>query len=114
MSIWYGVSDLDRARAFYTGKLGFRELYRDVEGKWMRLSRAGAELAVAEAPDPTGAVLALDVDDVKGEAERLRREGVDVGVVVELHGTIRLLDVFDPDGNRLQLTQDLERVREAV
>ncbi|MBD0317325.1 MAG: VOC family protein [Thermoleophilia bacterium] len=107
MSVWYGVTDLERARAFYTEKLGFRELYRDAEGKWMRLVRDGAELAVAETPDRTGAVLAIDVDDVKAEAERLRREGIDVGVVVEIHGTIRLLDVFDPDGNRLQLTQDL-------
>jgi hypothetical protein len=32
---------------------------------------------------------------------------VNVGVVLELPGTIRLVDVFDPDGNRLQLTQDL-------
>ena len=107
MSVWYGVSDLERAHAFYTEKLGFRELYRDAEGRWMRLSRDGAELAVAETPDATGAVLAVDVDDVKAEAERLRREGVDVGVVVEIHGIIRLLDVFDPDGNRLQLTQNL-------
>ena len=41
-------------------------------------------------------------------AGRLRAAGVDVGVVLELQGTIRLVDVFDPDGNRLQLTQDLE------
>jgi catechol 2,3-dioxygenase-like lactoylglutathione lyase family enzyme len=107
VTIWYGVSDLERARAFYIEKLGFRELYSDAEGKWMRLARDGAELSVAETPDRTGAVLAVDVDDVKAEAERLRREGVDLGVVVEIHGTIRLLDVFDPDGNRVQLTQDL-------
>ena len=45
--------------------------------------------------------------DVKAEAERLRGEGVRVGTVVEIPGTIRLLDVFDPDGNRLQLSEDL-------
>jgi hypothetical protein len=28
-------------------------------------------------------------------------------VVFELHGQIRLLDVFDPDGNRLQFAQEL-------
>jgi hypothetical protein len=27
--------------------------------------------------------------------------------VVELHGEMRLLDVFDPDGNRLQFAQEL-------
>jgi hypothetical protein len=32
---------------------------------------------------------------------------VEVGVVLEIHDEIRLLDVFDPDGNRIQLTQEL-------
>jgi hypothetical protein len=32
---------------------------------------------------------------------------VRIGVVLEIPGTIRLLDVFDPDGNRLQLTQEI-------
>ena len=44
---------------------------------------------------------------VKAAAEELREAGVEVGVVFELHGQIRLLDVFDPDGNRLQLAQEL-------
>ena len=49
----------------------------------------------------------IDVEDVKAEAERLRGERVEVGTVLELHGEIRLLDVFDPDGNRIQLVQEL-------
>ena len=107
MSVWYGVRDLERALAFYTEKLGFEELYRDGEGGWIRLGRDGAELALAETPEPTGAVLAVEVDDVKAEASRLREEGVEVGIVLEIPGAIRLLDVYDPDGNRVQLTQDL-------
>ena len=58
-------------------------------------------------PEEEGAVAHVDVDDVKAEAERLRAEGVNVGVVLELHGEMRLLDVFDPDGNRIQLAQDV-------
>ena len=54
-----------------------------------------------------GGVAHVDVDDVKAEAERLRAEGVEVGVVFELHGEMRLLDVYDPDGNRLQFAQEL-------
>ena len=107
MTVWYGVRDLDRARDFYTRHLGFEEVYRDDEGGWMRLARNGNELALAESAEETGAVLAVAVDDVKGEAARLREEGVEIGVVVEIPGAIRLLDVFDPDGNRLQLTEDL-------
>jgi hypothetical protein len=66
------------------------------------------EIALAEGePEPDGPVAHVDVADVKAEAVRLRDEGVEVGVVFELHGEIRLLDVFDPDGNRIQLAQDV-------
>ena len=69
--------------------------------------RAETEVGLAEGEPEEGGVAHLDVDDVKAEAERLRGEGVDVGVVLELHGEMRLLDVFDPDGNRIQLAQEL-------
>ncbi|MGH3043032.1 MAG: VOC family protein [Gaiellaceae bacterium] len=108
MSIWYRVRDLEEARRFYCQKLGFDEAYVDEEDRWARLTRGSAELAIAEGdPGKEAAVLTLDVPDVKAEAERLRGEGVDVGTVLEIPGTIRLLDVFDLDGNRLQLSQDL-------
>jgi hypothetical protein len=32
---------------------------------------------------------------------------VDVGTVLELHDEVRVVDVFDPDGNRLQLVEEL-------
>jgi len=109
MQIWYRVSDLDAARTFY-GRLGFTETYRDDEGRWARLEREGVELSIGEevpTDDEEGALLSIDVADAKAEAERLRAEGVEVGVVVEIPGTIRLLDVFDPDGNRIQLSEPL-------
>ena len=55
----------------------------------------------------TSGVAHVEVDDLKTEAERLREAGVEVGIVVELGGEMRLLDVFDPDGNRLQFAQEL-------
>ena len=30
-----------------------------------------------------------------------------VGIILELQGEMRLLDVYDPDGNRIQLAQEL-------
>ena len=108
LSIWYRVSDLEAARSFYTEKLGFEEAYVDTADRWARLVRGDVEVALAEGePQEDEAVVTLDVPDVKAEAERLRDEGVNVGVVLEIPGTIRLLDVFDPDGNRLQLSQDI-------
>ena len=108
MSIWYHVRDLEAARTFYSQTLGFDEAYVDEEDRWARLTRGNVEVAIAEGdPEEEEAVLTLDVPDVKAEAERLRKAGVEVGTVVEIPRTIRLLDVFDPDGNRLQLSQDL-------
>ena len=108
MSIWFRVKDLEAARAFYRDKLGFDEAYVDEEDRWARFVRGSAEVALAEGePTDEGTVLTLDVADVKAEAERLRSAGVTVGTVLEIPGTIRLLDVFDLDGNRLQLSQDI-------
>jgi catechol 2,3-dioxygenase-like lactoylglutathione lyase family enzyme len=105
--IWYRVRDLDRARAFYTGVLGFAESYVDDEG-WVALDRGPTEIALsAGEPDPEGGVAAIDVEDVKAERERLEQEGVEVGTILELHGAVRVLDIFDPDGNRLQLTEEV-------
>ena len=105
--IWYHVRDLDAARAFYRDRLGFTETYAADDG-WAKLEHGEMHIALAEGdPQPEGPVASVDVDDVKAEAERLRGEGVEVGTVLELHGAIRLLDVFDPDGNRIQLAQEL-------
>jgi catechol 2,3-dioxygenase-like lactoylglutathione lyase family enzyme len=107
MRVWYRVRDLAAARAFYTGKLGFTETYLDEEGGWANLERAGMQIALAEGEPEDAGVATIDVDDAKAEAERLRAESVEVGTVLELHNEIRLLDVFDPDGNRLQLVEQL-------
>jgi catechol 2,3-dioxygenase-like lactoylglutathione lyase family enzyme len=104
--VWYHVRDLDRARAFYTGLLGFTETESDDE--WVELERGEMRIALAEgSPEPEGPVASVDVGDVKREVERLRSEEIEVGTVLELHGEVRVVDVFDPDGNRLQLVEEL-------
>ena len=106
--VWYHVRDLDAARAFYKDKLGFAETFVDEDGMWSKLERNGMEIGLAQGePQADGGVAHVDVEDVKAAAEELRAAGVEVGVVFELHREIRLLDVFDPDGNRLQLAQEL-------
>ena len=107
MTVWYHVRDLDSGRAFYRDKLGFTETYFDADGRWARLERGAMAIALFEERPDEGGVASVDVEDVKAEASRLREEGVEVGVVLELHGEMRILDVFDPDGNRIQLAQDV-------
>jgi catechol 2,3-dioxygenase-like lactoylglutathione lyase family enzyme len=108
-TVWYRVRDLDAGRTFYREVLGFEEVFVDFDDGWSRLRHGGMEIALAEGdPAESSGVAHIDVSDVKAEAERLRQAGIDVGVVLELHGQIRLLDVTDPDGNRVQLAQSLD------
>ncbi|HYZ19280.1 MAG TPA: VOC family protein [Gaiellaceae bacterium] len=106
--VWYHVRDLEAARDFYTDKLGFDETYVDDEDRWVKLEQGEMRIALAEGePQAEGPVAIVDVDDVKADADRLRDDDVQIGTVVELHDEVRVLDVFDPDGNRIQLVQQL-------
>ena len=107
VKVWYRVRDLAAARLFYVDLLGFEETYHDAEGCWARLRNGSMEIGLTEGAPEEGGVAVIDAADVKAEAERLRASGVEVGTVLELHGKIRLLDVFDPDGNRIQLVESL-------
>jgi predicted enzyme related to lactoylglutathione lyase len=114
MNIWYRVTDLEAAQDFYQRTFGFEQVYKDEEDRWARMVRNGLEIALAEGEFEGGGeggeedvIATLEVTDIKSEADRLREAGVNVGVVLEIPGAIRLLDVFDPDGNRIQLSEDV-------
>jgi len=108
-TVWYHVRNLDEGRRFYRELLHFEEREVDFTERWSQLRHGAMEVCLAEGePEVDGPVAHVDVTDVKAEAERLRKAGVEVGVVVEIpHGEMRLLDVYDPDGNRIQLAQEL-------
>lgn len=107
-TVWYHVRDLDQARVFYRDTLGFEETSVDEAERWSMLKHGEMEIGLAEGePREDGGVAHVDVTDLKAEADRLRAVGVDVGIVFELQGEMRLLDVYDADGNRVQLAQEL-------
>jgi catechol 2,3-dioxygenase-like lactoylglutathione lyase family enzyme len=114
VNIWYRVTDLEAAQDFYKRTFGFEQVYKDEEDRWARMVRNGLEIALAEGEFEGGGeggeedvIATLEVTDIRSEADRLREAGVNVGVVLEIPGAIRLLDVFDPDGNRIQLSEDV-------
>ena len=65
------------------------------------------EIGLVEGEPEDAGVAHVDVADLKEEADRLRAAGVEVGIVLELTGEMRLLDVYDHDGNRIQLAEEL-------
>jgi catechol 2,3-dioxygenase-like lactoylglutathione lyase family enzyme len=105
--VWYFVPEFDKGRDFYKRLLGFEETFVDWDDKWSKLEHGSMRIALAEGEPTEGGVAMIDVDDVKEQADRLREQGVDVGTVLELAGQMRLVDVFDPDGNRIQLAEQL-------
>jgi catechol 2,3-dioxygenase-like lactoylglutathione lyase family enzyme len=107
-AVWYYVRNLGEARRFYRETLGFQETAVDLDASWSHLRHGDMEIGLSEGePEEDGAVAHVEVPDLKAEAERLRSAGIDVGIVFELQGEMRLLDVYDPDGNRIQLAQEL-------
>jgi catechol 2,3-dioxygenase-like lactoylglutathione lyase family enzyme len=106
-TVWYHVRDLDEGRLFYQEVLGFEEVALDLEERWSELRRGDMEIGLAEGELVDNGVAHVEVTDLKAESERLREAGVEVGIVLELTGEMRLLDVYDPYGNRIQLAQEL-------
>src|SRR5438105_13383089 len=87
LRVWYRVSNLGLARAFYTDVLGFTETFLADGSQWVALDRGETEIALTEGESQTGeegGVATVDVEDVKSERERLERSGVRVGTVLEL------------------------------
>src|SRR5262249_33237258 len=105
---WYVVRDLDRGRDFYKRLLGFEETAVDFDDRWAKLERGEMKIALGEGEPVAGGVAMVDVVDVKREADTLRVAGVSVGTVLDLAGQVRIVDVFDPDGNRIQLAQHFD------
>ena len=106
--VWYFVREFDRGRDFYKRLLGFDETYVDWDDKWSKLEHGTMRIALSEGEPTEAGVAMVDVEDVLVVADRLRGEGVEVGTVLDIAGQLRIVDVFDPFGNRIQLAQNTE------
>ena len=118
VNVRYLVDDVDAAIAFYTEHLGFELLtsaapaFADVRRGNLRLllsgplSSAGRPMADGERPEPGGwNRIHLLTDDIHGEIDRLRAEGVRFrNEVVSGPGGQQVL-IVDPAGNLVELFQ---------
>jgi predicted enzyme related to lactoylglutathione lyase len=118
------VSDVDRAKAFYTEQLGF---VADVDvrpAEGVRVVQVtppgsacsigfGTGLPVYEAPPGSIRGLHLVVSDIDKARAELVERGVDVSPVQDLGGGVKYAGFTDPDGNSLELQEMAWRTGEA-
>jgi predicted enzyme related to lactoylglutathione lyase len=104
-AVFYRVTDLDRATAFYRDTLGLALRSRDVVARF-DVDGVLVELVPAEGPvsGEGNARVAFEVDDLERAAADLAHRGVAVEPIREVVNG-RLAEFRDPDGNQLVLWQ---------
>lgn len=111
------TTDVEQAAAFYTEVLGFKETLRletthsgtivfvSANGTQLELFGGGQPKEPGEGEGKVGYPhVALLVDDVEAEYERLKSLGVEFDMPpTEAESGIRLAFFRDPDGNRIEI-----------
>ncbi len=111
------VTDVDRAKAFYTDQLGFAADVDVTPAPGVRVVQVtppgsacsigmGTGLGAYDGREP-GSVKALHlvVEDIEKAREELVGRGVDVGPVEDVGGGVKYAGFSDPDGNTLTLQE---------
>jgi catechol 2,3-dioxygenase-like lactoylglutathione lyase family enzyme len=113
------VTDLAKARAFYRGVLGLREIPKprtfDFVALWFELG-GGRTLHLLQKPQPdtrSPRHFALGVADAVAAREHVRACGVEIQETGPIPHCDRFF-VHDPDGNRIELIQWIEPYDPAV
>jgi catechol 2,3-dioxygenase-like lactoylglutathione lyase family enzyme len=113
------VTDQERSLRFYVDELGFEtRVDRPLGGgrRWIEVAPAESRVTLAlvpatdDAPAGVETGIRLTTADADAENARLRRHGVDAGDVLRWPGVPPMFMFRDPDGNRLEL---VEQVRQA-
>lgn len=109
--IIHWVSDMAKAKAFYTGVLGLKPTAD--HGDWVELGTKGATLCLhggASKPNlseegTARTVTGIQVNDLKKAIAALAERGVKPkGKPHQIHGKIHVISVRDPDGNLIDIS----------
>ena len=115
------VCDVDRAKAFYTEKIGFNEDHDHKvsdELRFVQLTPPGSACSIALGTgivrSPPGSLqgVQLVVSDIEAARAELVERGVDVSEVQDLPGGLFVF-FSDPDGNGWSVQQVLAQWQEA-
>jgi len=114
--VFYFVTDWDRAKKFYGETLGLREVYSTDEGGWAEYdTNTPVRLAIhrtqpGQSVTKGGATAIFTVANADEAKADLEKRGVNFdGKIREIPGIMRLGTFLDPDGNKIQIYQDLKK-----
>jgi predicted enzyme related to lactoylglutathione lyase len=107
--VFYWVTDLGRAVAFYQGVLGL-SLVRQDEDNWAEFDSGGRRFALHAAMEgqpvtPGGATAVFSVKDLDSAKAELSALGVRFSHEGDVAGYARFASFPDPDGNSVQLIE---------
>jgi predicted enzyme related to lactoylglutathione lyase len=107
------VADVDRAKSFYTDKVGFNEDHDHTvsdEIRFVQLTPPGSACSIAlgkgvtDAPPGSVKGMQMVVDDIEAAHAELSERGVDVGEIQDFPWG-RFVFFSDPDGNAWAVQQ---------
>lgn len=111
---WIVVSDLKKAKKFFTDLVGMKVTSSSDEHGWIELSgnEGGATLGLSQEngmePIKAGqnAVVTLTVQDLAKTRAEFAKKGVNlIGEIMEIPGHVKLQLFIDNDGNKFQLVE---------
>jgi catechol 2,3-dioxygenase-like lactoylglutathione lyase family enzyme len=113
VQITVAPADVEKARAFYCGLLGLREIDKPDNlnnrgGFWLEVGDRQVHVGVEDSVDrrATKSHVAYRVADIDGWRKRLASAGIELGDGVPIPGYDRF-ELRDPFGNRLELIEAL-------
>jgi catechol 2,3-dioxygenase len=110
--VWFWVSDMDRAVAFYGDVLGLELVHRH-DDEWAEFRSGDSRIGLHGTGDgkerPHGGTVVFRVDDLAEAKFALQLRGVRFDEPVgEVAGHARFATFHDPDGNDVQLIEYFE------
>ena len=113
---WIVVSDLAKAKQYFTDVVGLQLLANDENYGWAELGQpnGGFRLGLAQKspynPMPPGsnAVMTFTVPNLEKSKAEMAKKGMKfIGEVMEVPDEVKLQTFEDPDGNQFQLVETL-------
>ena len=115
---WITVTDVKKAKTFFTEVLGLEVRTDNAEYGWLELvaKDGGAALGVGQCSDEytevkagQNAIVTFTVDDIIKTKAEFEKKGVKMlGDIVEVPGHVKMLFFCDNDGNKFQVVQLLD------